>query len=518
VKIVKRLEILKSSLELEDDDVIEMQVHKLELENIEELSHIILLCKEKYKNIDKIIKLIEDYIYTPKGNELTPHQSKVYNLICDEFETILDNEENEISSKNNFVSLSGFAGVGKTFLISKLIEYFIKKKDYKILLTTPTHKSLAVAKYMLDNNNLKVPTITLQSYLDIKLYTDYNKGTKVFKRDKVDIQADFEKDLDILLVDESSMISNELLEFIKENLLQNKLKSVLFIGDPYQLPPIDEGENGVQILPKTYYLTEVVRQAKDSYIKTIAIELKDCIANKSYRPIMDILNIKEYKDINVFYEEKDMYEDFCSYEKWYEKNNMILSYTNDNVDDFNRLIRTKYWLEQNITPTQAIIEGEILIFNESYKRKFRSSEVVKIYKVDKQQNNTITLEEENGNSFVLEFFDCICEDGRSFKTVIPEHYKLYNIFLSNLAKQAKNEKVNETRKALWKKFFAIKEDYADLKYTYSSTIHKSQGSTFSTVYIDLSPILNLFLRDKDLAFRLLYVAVTRASKNINILL
>jgi len=48
-------------------------------------------------------------------------------------------------------------------------------------------------------------------------------------------------------------------------LKQNKLKSVLFIGDSYQLPPVDEGEHRIIKLPKQFKLTKIVRQAKDSY-------------------------------------------------------------------------------------------------------------------------------------------------------------------------------------------------------------------------------------------------------------
>ncbi|MCT7519193.1 ATP-dependent DNA helicase [Aliarcobacter cryaerophilus] len=517
IQIVKRLESIKISLELGDLDIVKYQALKLEDYSNTELQKISDLLKSDMLDIDQIINLINSYLYKPKVDRLTQHQQEIFEKIIGEFKTILDNKSKEISSKTNFVSLSGSAGVGKTFVSSKLIEYFVKKMEYKILLTAPTHKSLAVAKSMLNSINLNIPTKTVQSYLDIKLFTDYIKGTKKFVRDKIDLQADYEKDLDILVVDESSMISNELLMFIEENLEQNKLKSVLFIGDPYQLPPVDEQPNAVRHLPKTFELTEIVRQAKDSYIKTIANELKDCIKHKKFIPIMEIFDINKYPKMEFFYELEDMYDDFVTPDKWY-RDNIVLSYTNRNVDEYNRELRKRYWLQNDIYPTEPIIEGELLVFNESYKTEIYNSEVLKVIKVERKEDKFVILKDDSDNSTEpLKYFNCLSSDGRNFKTVDPDYYKLFSIYLGNLSLEAKTEKEKEKRKALWKRFFILKEEYADLKYIHASTIHKSQGSTYKNVYLDLGTLIKLSHEEKELAYRLMYVAVTRASENIKII-
>ncbi len=44
--------------------------------------------------------------------------------------------------------------------------------------------------------------------------------------------------------------------------------------------------------------------------------------------------------------------------------------------------------------------------------------------------------------------------------------------------------------AYWKKYFRLKDAYANVQYIFASTIHKLQGSTYDTVYIDLSFINN----------------------------
>lgn len=53
-------------------------------------------------------------------------------------------------------------------------------------------------------------------------------------------------------------------------------------------------------------------QAKDSYIKTIANELKDCIKHKKFIPIMEIFDINKYPKMEFFYELEDMYDDFVT--------------------------------------------------------------------------------------------------------------------------------------------------------------------------------------------------------------
>ncbi len=511
IQIIKRLEMVKNAIELEEEDLVHQQIEKLKAENNNELNNIIKILEDD--DYSKINKAIDDYVYGYKNAELTPHQKEVFDLIVSDIATILKNynSSSEQLKDINFLSLSGSAGVGKTFVTSKLVEEFIKK-EYKILLTTPTHKSLSVAKYMINSNNIHVNAKTLQSYLDLRLDTDYLRGTKTFKRDKKTAMHDYEKNLDILIVDESSMVSNELLKFIEENLEQNKLKIVLFIGDQYQLPPIDEAQNGVVILPKQYKLSEIVRQAKDSYVKMVANDLKECIKNKKYTPLTEIFNQGKYPQLTIFNDYNNYITDFTSYPKWYERNNKALSYSNSNVDEVNYTLRYKYWLDKGITPTGAIISGEVLIFNENYKGHFQNSETVSVAKSEKLVDKYLNIE----------YWACTDTLGRSFLVVDPDFKMKYNNEIRNLGDKAASidkYKDPEGRKKAWKNYFITKEKYADVKYIFASTIHKSQGSTYDTSYINAASMASMINRnDKDMAYRLLYVAVTRASKDIKILI
>jgi len=510
IQIIKRLEIIKNLIELEDEESIHTQIEKLKEENSNELNEIIVILEND--DYEKINKAIDDYVYGYKNAELTLHQKEIFDKVIEDLSSVLDNYSinDEHSSHINFISLSGSAGVGKTFVTSKLVEEFIKRK-YKVLLTTPTHKSLSVAKYMINSNNIHINAKTLQSYLDLKLDTDYLRGTKVFKRDKKADQHDYEKNLDILIVDESSMVSNELLTFIEENLKQNKLKTVLFIGDQYQLPPVDEGQNGVIALPKQYQLTEIVRQAKDSYVKMIANELKECIKNKKYVPILDILDVVRYPKLKIFHEQTQFLEDFTQANKWYKDNNKVLAYGNAEVDNQNRILRYKYWIDQGITPEGWIIPGELFIANTNYKNTITNSEFVKVLKAEKLYDKYLAIY----------FWQCVDTLGRTFLVVDPDYSIEYNKKIKELAQKANaldRYKELDKRKKAWRNYFMTKEKYGDFKYVFANTIHKSQGSTYNKSYINIGSVLSLINRnDKDIAYRLLYVAITRASKDVVLL-
>ena len=62
-------------------------------------------------------------------------------------------------------------------------------------------------------------------------------------------------------------------------------------------------------------------------------------------------------------------------------------------------------------------------------------------------------------------------------------------------------------------FFEFKNDtFCDLRPIHSSTVHKAQGSTYQTVYVDLTDIGRN--TRKDVLLRLLYVALTRSRGDV----
>jgi len=72
----------------------------------------------------------------------------------------------------------------------------------------------------------------------------------------------------------------------------------------------------------------------------------------------------------------------------------------------------------------------------------------------------------------------------------------------------------DDRSDYWTRFWAIKNEWGDFRPLHAQTVHKSQGSTYREVFIDLSDIARN-TKWYEVA-RLMYVAVTRASHKVHL--
>lgn len=118
----------------------------------------------------------------------------------------------------------------------------------------------------------------------------------------------------------------------------------------------------------------------------------------------------------------------------------------------------------------------------------------------------------------LQVWNCkvLEKPNRSFNVLSDNSIKFFQYKLEEYKTIAKEQQNSVFKMAYWKKYFRLKDAYANVQYIFASTIHKLQGSTYDTVYIDLSFINNNNI-SKDLLYRLIYVAITRARKNIKVL-
>ena len=115
--------------------------------------------------------------------------------------------------------------------------------------------------------------------------------------------------------------------------------------------------------------------------------------------------------------------------------------------------------------------------------------------------------------------------------VSPEGLDPYRLALSRLAQTARQlqaernaHRDGETlhryppqqdrrRRAAWVEFFTFKDaTFADLRPIHAATVHRSQGSTYQTAFVDLTDIGRNTRRD--VLLRLLYVALTRARGDV----
>ena len=394
-------------------------------------------------------------------------------------------------STSKYMILGGYAGTGKSS-ITKIIVKSLGNISH--VLTAPTNKAVKVLK----NINETSDCMTIYSLLGLKMEQSEDKMTlEKALRDKVGRY-------DLIILDECGMVNSELLAYINEVVSVYGCK-VLFVGDPAQLNPIGEPISSVWGNYPLVKLTKVERhdnQVLDfvTEIRTVPIrELKIRNANKDGEGVF-VCSHKEFmKQI----------EEAATSGKFVGSETRALAWRNKTVDDLNKFIRNKIfgdsakeiWLKNDLVVFTSPFgenneitvddEGVILSATVTNHKKLKD---IKIYSIDMRIND---------------------EYNTTIPVIHPDSKDSLNEKLMALALEAKNLKMNkEFKKAslTWKKYWEMKNSFADIRYGYALTVHRAQGSTYTNVYVDVNDILsNGNVRESR---RCLYVAATRPSKNL----
>ena len=456
-----------------------------------------------------------------KKSQLSEHQQEVFQQITDKIKENLLSKIVNIPLFARFLSLTGAAGTGKSYLTAAIvdeIDNFLPVGQYDIYVTAPTHKAVTVMKEMLFYSyDIGVKCCTIHSFLSLKQSYNYETGAEKFA---VDRSKDKINRASLLIVDESSMVSNELFEFIAEVVKKGYVNTVLFIGDSYQLLPVNQSSlNDVFRLRNQFKLTQIVRQAKDSQIIQLSTEIRTKISTNDYvdfREIFDEID-KNSEDIKFFNNKREFIKDFYKNENWQDEDKIITSFTNNEVDNFNNAIRRRFWREQDNDAPKFLLPNDKIRFkkpsfdinSDNQKILFQNGEEVTIEKAE------LIFDEK----LRFYYWDCLAT-GRplsSFRVVDPYSMEKCNEILNDYAYFARTSNYPENLN-WWDKYFKLRDSFSDVQYTFASTIHKLQGSSYKTVYIDLESLLNNRNISKDSMFRLVYVAITRAKSKVKILL
>jgi len=447
------------------------------------------------------------------NSDLTKEQRAIFNAIVNEVIAIEERSLlKNVDFQENFLSLTGAAGTGKSYLTTRIIDFFAKNSDilhYGVCVTAPTHKAVSILRDMFfsKDRSKNVRVTTIHSFLCIKPFKDYKTGEERFRVDNTIKEKPIAS---LLIVDESSMISTELFKYIVEAYQEGRINSVLFVGDEYQLLPVDNKgleKNIIYTLKKSFKLDKVVRQAADSNIIKAATELRNRIENKDYINIYNLLKKYESKEIEFINNKDDFIKDFTKNKEWYLEDKIIGSYYNNSVDGFNNIIRKIFWKENGVdNPTQFMI-GDFIKFKSLYALNditlYVNEEIVVLESVELKYNEVLDIY----------YWECKAvnkTEQQKFLIVAKESINTFNKKLTYIKQLAYKEKDNDKKKEFWQIYFATRDTYANVQYVFASTIHKLQGSTYDSIYIDLFSIVNNANISIDEKYRLAYVAITRA--------
>lgn len=439
--------------------------------------------------------------------KLTSHQQGVFDNIIKDINTALS------KNKRFIASIQGPAGVGKTIVTAEIIKHLLNKYVFKKLrVSTPTHKALKVVNEMIPiniKNNKNFSSSTIHSFLKLKMDTVEDKI--IFVEDLFAPKKD--EDIKILLIDESSMISDDIFNRILKKANTDFIDIVLFVGDSMQLPPVD-GENNLSPVYTEldqYCLTEVVRQAEDNPILHKATSIRKCIETLTFEDIVFV----ESSNIIIYNDSKTWVDSYINNPN-INNNNVITAFTNNTVNKYNNYIRNI--VNKATEKLPKLLHGEYIVLQEAYEDKgsfIANGEVIQVDTPILNHNAVLDVDYWQFNYKPDEDADKFIQVNILDDDSIDRYKDILNS-LANVAMNYKRQGNHFEAKKAWKQYWGVKNKFVDIKYNYAYTTHKLQGSSFDEVYINMRDII-ANSRDYELLYRLVYVALTRARFKVHIL-
>lgn len=300
--------------------------------------------------------------------------------------------------------------------------------------------------------------------------------------------------------------------------------------DPGQLPPIssegDDDSPTFTSFKNVWHLTERVRQTEGNPI----VDLSDIIYEQIFRQVepergnddrikIVLKAIAESKLIGDAGFIHIKYKDFLPH---YKKSSIdyldskVIAYRRKKVEDFNNVIRNHLYNN----PHAQYIEGEIIYMNQTYySEKDDSNNRAKwiCYNSDEYKiSGTTPGEEIEGVDSDLLYVDKmghkhLASIENPFIPVVSK--KGMKEYKNKIYWRKKNavEALPKDKGAKWKYYYDLTGMFGDVSYGYCYTAHKSQGSTFKTVYVDINDILTIGPITTKRKLQAIYTAVTRAS-------
>ena len=429
------------------------------------------------------------------------------------------------SSGQNICVLKGFAGTGKTYIVSRVVKNLWKIKKPVILLA-PTGRS---AKVLSSYCNKQAHTVHKEIFyvknnpagnIDFSLKINKHKNT-IFIVDEASMIPTVKKN-------ETGLFSDSLLDNIVKYVYSGYKCSLIIIGDLAQLPPIFS-ENSLSLddnfLNENYglkvfssELTQVVRQRENSGILSLATYLRNLLEIDFVEKLK--INLSSYNDITLIEDGDQLINSLQdSYDKFGLQETAVIVRSNKRSNIYNKNIRERilcnesvisvgdllmvvknnyHWLNNNLVG--FIANGDIIKIEEIHSVKelygFRFAEV-----------RVTMIDYPNLNAFeTVLILDSIEINSPSLD------YNVMNKLYSEVSKDYIGIKTK------YKRHLAIKKNKffnaLQVKFAYCFTCHKSQGGQWQSIFVEMPFLPSGYNKD---FIRWFYTAVTRAKNKLHLI-
>ena len=466
-------------------------------------------------------------------------------ILSSDQQTAADMFDNFIEQRDNLsYYLLGHAGTGKSFLSSRIINICAANdKISEISICAPTHKALNVIETYIrqhidekyySGDEQKIKFATVHKKLGFRPTISTRDGTLLFsaKSKPASKTTETPNKTTILFIDECSMISKSMSSSIKNYVSRNKCH-VIFTGDILQLPPVGESESVIfSEIPDDYpfrvHMTKILRTKRKSIqdacavvrdwdgVSSIYEKLKPIYKNSTDRSFR-LMRLNKGKN----YSEKWINHIVARVQQ--NGTPMILTWDNETSNTCNNIIRNEIHGESSAGKYSV---GDHIMFNEFYMPdidnrpdlKYYTSDTAIIdsveynesvikgwakYKIEdatkpaeKMMNKLLDSLETSENILIINMLvakknrnddlDNICvvrsiaaRDAKKFSAMKNKICEKIKFFYAQTRDKSLADK-------LWKAYRELYiDEFASITFGYSITTYKSQGSTYSSVYIHM---------------------------------
>ena len=484
--------------------------------------------------------MINDYlkelILQNFGLKPTTDQEKVIESLC---QFILSPDANSI------FLLRGFAGTGKTSLVSALVKT-IKQLNRECTLMAPTGRAAKVFSLYAEH-----PAFTIHK--------------RIYRQKSIDKDSIFTLNYNmrqnlLFICDEASMIANDeytsgglygtgrLLDDMVHFVYGGKGCRLIIMGDTAQLPPVGDEESpalqeswlsgyGLNVVSHT--LTEVVRQAENSGILWNATQLRKLMDTES---IFDLpkIRFKGFPDVcNISGNELIDTLEQCYYRDG-ESETIVVTRSNKRAKIYNNGIRAQilwreeflegkdmlmiaknnyYWTEQlalqHLANAQA--EGKTPEEAETLPFDFIANGDTAIVRRIRRQREFYGFTFADAELTFPDYDDFTMEATVLIDTLQTEAPALskeqQDTLFNNIMEDYKGDPALRSKQERLK---ALRNDpyynALQIKYAYAITCHKAQGGQWTNVFVDQGYMTEELLGPE--YFRWLYTAITRATTRV----
>lgn len=440
-----------------------------------------------------------------------------------------EEQENTLNSFSNFLLsssqekiliLRGYAGTGKTSLVSALVKT-LDEVGRKCVLLAPTGRAAKV--FSLYSHH---PAYTIHRRI-------YRQRVFSEDMDNFTLNTNLHRQT-LFIVDEASMIANEgisgasfgtgrLLDDLIEYVYSVPGCSLMLVGDTAQLPPVGEVQSpalsaavlqGYGLEVTECLLTQVVRQAADSGILYNATRLRQAIMNEECFMLPSV-KIGSCPDVKVI-QGGDLIETISeSYDKAGMDETIVICRSNKRANLYNKGIRNTILYRED-----ELNAGDVLMVAKN--NYFWGADCKELDFIANGDVAVVRRVRRVREMYGFRFADALL--------CFPDYADL-ELEVTLLLDTLHHDSPSLPREQSERLFEAVSEDYAHLptkrerikkikedpyynalqvKYAYAVTCHKAQGGQWQRVFLDQGYLTEEMVSPD--YYRWLYTAFTRATE------